>query len=280
MTWLYIPKSGTSASSPVAGGLTSDYTEHCKTLAAFATWRSKPQPLARWLRLWKRERWMKRLCGLMPEPSTADASVDAWLASLEEAPVQNSRSRIPSARAPQKNDSRPTEEASSTDSLKSPRRPEPSGFSGRTSEGQGLLFPKHSSGWNRRAGGAHGQAFQQVMLAHPMRDSASSFWPTVTVCGNYNYKGASTTSGDGVATVARRLMRLLSGQASFDIDPSCPQPSLNPLFAAWLMGWTWWLEGWDALTSCASSETESIPTKEQQLSDSSGGTASERSDAG
>lgn len=276
MTWLYIPrKSGTSASTPAAEGLTSASTERCETLAASATWRSKRQPLAHWFRLWKQERWMKRLCGLMPEPLTADASVDAWLASLEGAPAPSSPPRTPSARGFLKSDLPQTEEVSSSDSLRSPRRPEPSGFSGRTSEGQGLLFPKHSSGWNRRAGGAHGQAFQQVMLAHPMRDSASSFWPTVTVCGNYNYKGASPTSGDGVATVARRLMRLLSGQASSDIDPSCPQPSLNPLFAAWLMGWTWWLEGWGASTFFASSGTALSQNKPPQPSDSSGDTASE-----
>lgn len=41
--------------------------------------------------------------------------------------------------------------------------------------------------------------------------------PTVTVCGNYNRKGASATSGDGLATVV--------GGA------------LNPTWVDWLMGW-------------------------------------------
>ena len=41
--------------------------------------------------------------------------------------------------------------------------------------------------------------------------------PTPTVCGNYNRKGASPTSGDGLATV-------VGGQ-------------LNPTWVEWLMGW-------------------------------------------
>ena len=49
-------------------------------------------------------------------------------------------------------------------------------------------------------------------------------WPTPSVCGNYNRKGASLTSGDGLATVA--------GGA------------LNPTWVEWLMGWP---IGWTGL---------------------------------
>src|SRR6202012_2154316 len=55
-------------------------------------------------------------------------------------------------------------------------------------------------------------------------------WPTPSVCGNYNRKGASPTSGDGLATRA--------GGA------------LNPTWVEWLMGYP---EGWTAL------EDEAIP---------------------
>lgn len=34
--------------------------------------------------------------------------------------------------------------------------------------------------------------------------AAAKLWPTPTVCGDYNHVGASETSGDGLATVARR----------------------------------------------------------------------------
>jgi len=46
---------------------------------------------------------------------------------------------------------------------------------------------------------------------------AAGMCPTPTVCGNYNRKGASATSGDGLATFAGG--------------------SLNPTWVEWLMGW-------------------------------------------
>ena len=49
--------------------------------------------------------------------------------------------------------------------------------------------------------------------------ASARLWPTPTVCGNYNRKGASATSGGGLATVAHgvaarvdRLKALGNGQ--------------------------------------------------------------------
>ena len=56
----------------------------------------------------------------------------------------------------------------------------------------------------------------------PCLESYVKMFPTPTVCGNYNHKGASKTSGDGLATV-------VGGK-------------LNPTWVEWLMsfplGWT------------------------------------------
>ena len=41
-------------------------------------------------------------------------------------------------------------------------------------------------------------------LAHRTSATDSGLWPTPTVCGNYNRKGASATSGDGLATAVNR----------------------------------------------------------------------------
>ncbi|WP_241758031.1 hypothetical protein [Myxococcus landrumensis] len=49
-----------------------------------------------------------------------------------------------------------------------------------------------------------------------------------------------------------------------------PRLRLNPLFAAWMMGWTWWLEGWAGETQSTCSATESSLSRPPQLSDSSG----------
>ncbi len=77
--------------------------------------------------------------------------------------------------------------------------------------------------------------------------------PTPTVCGNYNRKGASATSGDGLATwvanwptpMARdhrtgdrpeSLRRARGAQVGLN-DAAAPGGSLNPTWVAWLMGW-------------------------------------------
>ena len=51
----------------------------------------------------------------------------------------------------------------------------------------------------------------------PKLSAQVKLWPTPTVCGNHNRKGASKHSGDGLATVAGG--------------------SLNPTWVEWLMGW-------------------------------------------
>ena len=56
--------------------------------------------------------------------------------------------------------------------------------------------------------------------------------PTPTVCGNYNRKGASKTSGDGLATYVKNMLAI-GGQ-------------LSPPWVEWLMGWP---IGWTDLSA-------------------------------
>lgn len=87
-------------------------------------------------------------------------------------------------------------------------------------------------------------------------------WPTPTVCGNYNRKGASATSGDGLATVVtQRTWPTATATAykgwspnhnramtddrldysvereSFQPGQQTPPMRLNPEWVEWLMGW-------------------------------------------
>ena len=87
-------------------------------------------------------------------------------------------------------------------------------------------------------------------------------WPTPTVCGNHNRKGASKTSGDGLATVvAQRTWPTPTATAhkgwspnhkrantddrlDYSVEREAFQPGrqtpprrLNPEWVAWLMGW-------------------------------------------
>jgi hypothetical protein len=66
--------------------------------------------------------------------------------------------------------------------------------------------------------------------------AATGMWPTVTVSGNYNRKGASPTSGDGLATA-------VGG-------------TLNPAWVEWLMGWP---IGWTELKLLEMDRCHSVP---------------------
>lgn len=86
--------------------------------------------------------------------------------------------------------------------------------------------------------------------------SARSAWPTPTVSGNYNRKGASAKSGDGLATAVLKCATPTardwrSGKASEATMMRNSRPlseqiggSLNPTWVEWLMGWPL---GWTAL---------------------------------
>lgn len=107
-----------------------------------------------------------------------------------------------------------------------------------------------------------GECWELPMLEAPTAATASGFWPTPTICGNYNRKGASKTSGDGLATsVTRRTYPTATATAykgwspnhnraatddrldytiereSFVHGQQTPLMRLNPDWVEWLMGW-------------------------------------------
>ena len=66
-----------------------------------------------------------------------------------------------------------------------------------------------------------GSSNPRPMLALMAR---KNLWPTPTICGNHNRKGASATSGDGLATAVLAHTAVVGGQ-------------LNPKWVEWLIGW-------------------------------------------
>ena len=91
--------------------------------------------------------------------------------------------------------------------------------------------------------------FANQSLKKSFRAKAAQIWPTPTVCGNYNRKGASKTSGDGLATAvlkcatptARDWRSGKASQATHDRNsrPLSEQIGglLNPTWVEWLMNW-------------------------------------------
>lgn len=111
-----------------------------------------------------------------------------------------------------------------------------------------------------------GECWERQTLVPLTSVSASgswqSTWPTPTVCGNYNRKGASATSGDGLATaVTQRTYPTATATAykgwspnhnrastddrldytvereAFNPGQQTPPMRLNPAWVEWLMGW-------------------------------------------
>jgi hypothetical protein len=91
---------------------------------------------------------------------------------------------------------------------------------------------------------------------------SGSLLPTLTVCVNYNAKGASATSGDGLATVIKRLPTLVArdyrhpgrsrmdrtGSKAGDHLPNSVGGPLNPDWCEWFMGFP---IGWTASSALA-----------------------------
>lgn len=60
-----------------------------------------------------------------------------------------------------------------------------------------------SETWPRWGTMRNGECWERPMWVRRTEGSGSGYWPTVTVCGNYNRKGASANSGDGLATAVK-----------------------------------------------------------------------------
>ena len=65
-------------------------------------------------------------------------------------------------------------------------------------------FPLSSKTWPKRGSLRNGTVFQRPNSGRPTNGNGSLCWPTATVNGNYNRKGLTATSGDGLATAALR----------------------------------------------------------------------------
>ena len=77
--WINVP---TCPSAPAAADSTSDWNWLWEAFAQSVGWSGKPSPSSTWQRRWKRDAWLKRLCGRICEPSMADRGVESWIASL------------------------------------------------------------------------------------------------------------------------------------------------------------------------------------------------------
>lgn len=229
--WLYIPQEF-CPSPPDTEVLNSESSSCFPVPELFVTSSGKGmlRPIS-WLGF-KTRPWVKLLFGMTLEPSTADLGVQKWIGSLGDIPANRFQLQV-RKKAPTIRDtcgqlslglfrtsnqpsvsSRTFPTISDSDSVKSPvtfgewatklrqhslqrkRSVLPIVENGCSSSRQGWPTPtcqdeKHSpeNALTRQYQG------RQIQLVH-----AAGIWPTITVHGNYNRKGLSKNSGDGLVT--------------------------------------------------------------------------------
>lgn len=113
----------------------------------------------------------------------------------------------------------------------------------------------------------------------PKLSAMVKLWPTPTVCGNHNRKGASATSGDGLATAVKKwptptavtntggaALCKWGGSGSREMLKKIVTPeefngALNPTWVEWLMGWPL---GWTDLEPLATDKYLCAPLKHSE----------------
>lgn len=111
----------------------------------------------------------------------------------------------------------------------------------------------YSANWPKRGMTAGGMLYPLPKRARRTSEKGSGFWPTPTVFGNYNRKGASKNSGDGLRTAvvmwptpaARDWKSNNAGSATMsknsrplnEVVTNGGGGKLNPVWVEWLMGW-------------------------------------------
>ena len=80
--WILPKQLHTLAYAPDTKGLGLDSEEFSRICEKSLTWRGKDSLSRTWLRRWKRESWMQRLCLRTLKPSHTERFVDAWTSSV------------------------------------------------------------------------------------------------------------------------------------------------------------------------------------------------------
>lgn len=82
MTWLYLPPVCLPSAPDTAASSSAWPWRASTVLCLSATWKGKPRQWGFWLKLWRREAWLRRLSGATCGPSTLARGAAAWISSL------------------------------------------------------------------------------------------------------------------------------------------------------------------------------------------------------
>jgi len=213
-----------------------DLTLLAPTIGSSLMWRSKPSPLPTWSRRWSRVSWMPHLFGRILKPSQHTSFETALTSSL--AAIRASRS---ARQANDRERTIPVTSGHTSEDMS--EQLDLFNASSKTSKVTSRLDSTASSAiWKKMVTTQRSEYSQRLKSARLTRESASSFlptpsatpygtsnngqrgdgttfkqagkpslesmarhnlWPTPSVKGNYNRKGASQRSGDGLETAVK-----------------------------------------------------------------------------
>lgn len=310
--WILPKQLHTSAFVPDTAALISDLSELSDACAQSLLVRSKPMPARTWSRKWKRDCWTRHLSGRILKPFHTADFAESWTYSV--AAIHASHSAPPAsdlARTIHGTYGPGSETASTTCapdsvSLRTSRDMSHWGFgtcsatwknwvtkqrgeysarlkSARRTSGNGSLSWPTATTRDHKDGTADSCRNVPVncLLGRAVHQnyntigSPPELWPTASVCGNYNRKGCSSTSGDGLITAVnlwptpnvpnggRRPSReaMESGRKIQIGTENAVGGKLNPRWVECLMGVP---VGW---TNCGSLETESFRQQQRKHSE-------------
>ncbi len=166
--------------------------------SSYEEWEGDKDKIRMLERQWKKHTWMRLLSGITLEPSMANRGVERYISSLPDSPVSHGV-MLASEKESKMSD------GSGMISSELLAKYDLASSSWKTS--QALLvvedflsflenFPKSGMMLN-------GCLYQRPKLEPTINENESGFWPTPTLNGNYNRKGASPKSGDGLATAVK-----------------------------------------------------------------------------
>lgn len=204
MSWLYVPTVEicvTSASVPEAEASISASSWQCRMLERSCWWRGKPRPSQLWSRQWKRNAWLRRLCGAMYDPSRLDTSVAAWMASSAASPASRIRSPASGVGATTPATCGARRGASSCS-------PAPGGSSSKTSPACSPAAAPSASGvtWADLVSSVKSDFSRRRKSARAMsaQGSSSSAWPTSTTSMTTGVGSSGREGGDNLQTAVSK----------------------------------------------------------------------------
>lgn len=206
--WVYVPGLDCPC-APVEEGLAWPWASPSPDTVTSVMWKGKPLRWRSLRRAWKRVSWLRRLCGLSCEPSTAQRGVDEWISSTLGSPASPPPS--PADAGP-----RPTTAGCGRGSSACFATFSPDGSFLKTSEGSylpGLGPPSetYSGPWPTSGSMRSGKLYRRKRWVPPIDASDGGCWPTMTVSdqntGSHNQERRTKPKSGGQRPLADAAMK-------------------------------------------------------------------------